>query len=116
MDNPHPWIMLPQPWLKWFSMDVRKCASEPCIRLMEQYPPVALADPWMGGFKSRGKIKSSNNNLGNITLSSLMINHPTIFIYKDYLCIKADFKLLSFYLGCLQGICYWEAISVSVAV
>ena len=30
VDNPHPWI-------KEFSMDVRKCWSEPCNRLMEKF-------------------------------------------------------------------------------
>ncbi len=69
-----PWIMLPQPWIKGFSMDARKCSSEPCIRFMEKYPRMTLADPWMGGFQvMMKKIKFSNNNLRNMTLSSLII-------------------------------------------
>ena len=32
-------------------MDVRKYLSEPCIRLLEEYPRMALADLWMGGLQ-----------------------------------------------------------------
>ncbi len=62
VDLSHPWIIVPQPWIKGFSMDARKCLSEPCIRFMENYPRMTLADPWMGGSGHNERMKFIKNN------------------------------------------------------
>ena len=61
VDNSHPWI-------KGLSMDASKCSSEACIRFMEKYRRMTLADRWMGGFRSWWKKWSSVTIISEINL------------------------------------------------
>ena len=55
---------------KGFSMDARKCSSEPCLRFMEKYPRMTLADPWMGGSGHNEKMKFIKNNHNLVVANS----------------------------------------------